>query len=147
MADDFMKPSLLPPPLATDLSMRALEAVQSRLSDIDLLPTLIYDFERNVASALPASGRTVSRHWRGRLADCSDRRAAPRAARRAVALHRHKGTPWAIREALKSVGFNDLEIDERFARPTAMTVPRFQRLGRVCRLWLGAISRHSRCRR
>jgi len=113
MADDFVKPSLLPPPLATDLSMRALEAVQSRLSDIDLLPTLIYDFEHVIASALPHLGEqfhvTGAEGWR--LAATEEQRRELLA--RAVALHRHKGTPWAIREALKSVGFNDLEIDER----------------------------------
>ena len=114
MADDFVKPSLLPPPLATDLSMRALEAVQSRLSDIDLLPTLIYDFEHVIASALPHLGEqfhvTGAEGWR--IAATEEQRRELLA--RAVALHRHKGTPWAIREALKAVGFNDLEIDERF---------------------------------
>jgi phage tail P2-like protein len=113
MTDDLAKPSLLPPPLATDLSMRALEAVHSRLSDIDLLPTLIYDFEHVVSSALPHLGEQFhvmgAEGWRLATTEAQRRELLARA----VALHRHKGTPWAIREALKAVGFNDIEINER----------------------------------
>lgn len=36
---------------------------------------------------------------------------------RSIALHRRKGTPWSIREALKVAGFNGLELQERL--PTA----------------------------
>nr|WP_272888928.1 phage tail protein I [Stutzerimonas stutzeri] len=32
---------------------------------------------------------------------------------RSIALHRRKGTPWSIREAMKMGGFNDLELHER----------------------------------
>lgn len=32
---------------------------------------------------------------------------------KSIALHRKKGTPWSIKEALKAAGFNDLEIQER----------------------------------
>lgn len=32
---------------------------------------------------------------------------------RSVELHKKKGTPWSIREALKSIGFNEVEILER----------------------------------
>lgn len=31
---------------------------------------------------------------------------------RAVELHRHKGTPWAIREVLRKLDFGEIEIDE-----------------------------------
>ncbi|HEH9706184.1 TPA: phage tail protein [Pasteurella multocida] len=30
----------------------------------------------------------------------------------AVELHRHKGTPWAIREVLRKLGFGEIDIDE-----------------------------------
>lgn len=30
----------------------------------------------------------------------------------AIELHRHKGTPWAIREVLRKLGFGEIEIDE-----------------------------------
>lgn len=32
--------------------------------------------------------------------------------KKAVELHRHKGTPWAIREVLRLLGFGEIEIDE-----------------------------------
>lgn len=32
--------------------------------------------------------------------------------RHAVQLHRFKGTPWGIREVLRTLGFGDIEIDE-----------------------------------
>lgn len=31
---------------------------------------------------------------------------------KSIALHRKKGTPWSIKEALKAAGFNDIELDE-----------------------------------
>ena len=30
----------------------------------------------------------------------------------AIELHRYKGTPWAIREVLRRLGFGEVEIDE-----------------------------------
>lgn len=33
--------------------------------------------------------------------------------RRAIELHRFKGTPWAVKEAIKSLGFTDVTIQER----------------------------------
>ncbi len=32
--------------------------------------------------------------------------------RNAVKLHRYKGTPWAIRDVLRQLGFGEIEIDE-----------------------------------
>ena len=105
---DFEKPSLLPPALAVDLSMRALEVLIARLVELDLAPTLVYDFEHVTESALPHLGEQFhvmgAEGWR--LATTPEQRRALLA--RAVALHRHKGTPWSIREALKSVGFKDM---------------------------------------
>lgn len=41
----------------------------------------------------------------------------------AVELHQHKGTPWAIREVLRKLGFGEIEIDEGLkARPYEHTV-------------------------
>ena len=105
---DFEKPSLLPPALAVDLSMRALEVLIARLVELDLAPTLVYDFEHVTESALPHLGEQFhvmgAEGWR--LATTPEQRRALLA--RAVALHRHKGTPWSIREALKSVGRDDM---------------------------------------
>lgn len=32
--------------------------------------------------------------------------------KKSIELHRHKGTPWAIREVLRQLGFGEIEIDE-----------------------------------
>lgn len=37
--------------------------------------------------------------------------------KRAIELHRYKGTPWAVKEAMKSVGFADATITEHVAGP------------------------------
>lgn len=117
---DFEKPSLLPPALAVDLSMRVLEVLIARLVELDLAPTLVYDFEHVAESALPHLGEQFhvmgAEGWR--LATTPEQRRTLLA--RAVALHRHKGTPWSIREALKAVGFNDLK-SRSACRQTAMT--------------------------
>lgn len=34
---------------------------------------------------------------------------------RAVELHRHKGTPWAIREIIRQLGFGEIELIERLS--------------------------------
>ena len=113
MADEFANSTLLPPSLAGDASMRALEALADRLLDLDLMPSLVYDFEHVAESALPHLGEQFhvmgAEGWN--LAAGETQRRALLA--RAVALHRHKGTPWSIREAVKALGFNDLEIEER----------------------------------
>lgn len=44
------------------------------------------------------------------LADSQDNKKALIA--KAVELHRHKGTAWAIREVLRQLGFGEVEIDE-----------------------------------
>ncbi|QIW15863.1 phage tail protein [Pasteurellaceae bacterium RH1A] len=32
--------------------------------------------------------------------------------KKAVELHRHKGTPWAVREVLRQLGFGEIDLDE-----------------------------------
>lgn len=113
MADDFVKPSLLPPALAGDLSMRALEALVARMADLDLEPTLVYDFEHVAESALPHLGEQFhvmgEAEWQLAITDMQRRQLLSRA----VVLHRHKGTPWAVCKALQTVGFGDTQIIER----------------------------------
>jgi phage tail P2-like protein len=101
-----MKPSLLPPPLAADLSMRALETVFARSSKIDLSPMVVYDFDHVVESALPLLAEQFhilgAEGWA--LAETiTEKRAL---LKRAIELHRHKGTPWAIKQALAALSFN-----------------------------------------
>lgn len=46
----------------------------------------------------------------------------------AIELHRHKGTPWAIREVIRKLGFGEIEIDEglkarRYEHSTVTSIP------------------------
>lgn len=107
-----MKPTLLPPALAKDLSMRALEAVNARLSEIDIRPGIIYDFEHVATSALPHLAEQF--HVLGvegwQLATTDEQRRALLA--RAIALHRYKGTPWAVESVLAAYGYPECELVE-----------------------------------
>ncbi|CAA9377452.1 MAG: FIG00698670: hypothetical protein [uncultured Gemmatimonadetes bacterium] len=111
MADE----RLLPPGIRDD-RFRALLALLDRWDEIDLLVLLA----NRVDSAPPELlyplawqfGVTGVAGWD--LADTEDNRRE--LIRRAIELHRRKGTPWAIREALRAVGFPEVEIVEGYGR-------------------------------
>lgn len=114
MADE----RLLPPGIR-DERFRAFLALLERWDDIDLLPLL-----PNRVDTVPAAllyplawqfGVTGLAGW-----DTADTDAKRRELiRRAVELHRRRGTPWAIREAFRAVGFSRLYIDEYDGRAVA----------------------------
>ncbi|MEX3629052.1 MAG: phage tail protein I, partial [Burkholderia sp.] len=101
---DFVMPSLLVPPLARDLNAHALETAGARALSIDLTPLLVADFDTVPASALPA----LAEQWR-MLGDAGWNLAATEAQQRALlkeagALHRMRGTPWAVMRVLEILG-------------------------------------------
>lgn len=100
----FVEPSLLVPALQNDLSMRALETLSSRLSTLDLSPVVVYDFDHVPSQALTALAEQLNllgdAGW-----DFAGFGPAPDAKKRAllkeaVALHRLKGTRYAVQRAL-----------------------------------------------
>ncbi|PQA82733.1 phage tail protein I [Limnohabitans sp. TS-CS-82] len=100
----FVEPSLLVPALQNDLSMRALETISSRLSTLDLSPVVVYDFDHVPSQALTALAEQLNllgdAGW-----DFAGFGPAPDAKKRAllkeaVALHRLKGTRYAVQRAL-----------------------------------------------
>lgn len=102
----FVNPTLLPPPLARDLSCRALEAVAARISSIDLTPLVVYDFDTVPVSALPS----LAEQFR-MLGDAGWNLATTEAQQRAllkeaIALHRIRGTPYAVTRVLEILGLN-----------------------------------------
>ncbi|MGH8782053.1 phage tail protein I [Paraburkholderia sp.] len=108
MADvtGFVNPTLLPPPLARDLSCRALEAVAARISSIDLTPLVVYDFDTVPVSALPS----LAEQFR-MLGDAGWNLATTEAQQRAllkeaIALHRIRGTPYSVSRVLAILGVN-----------------------------------------
>lgn len=110
----FVDPSLLPPPLARDLNCRALESLAGRLSALDLTPLVVYDFDTVPVSALPA----LAEQFR-MLGDAGWNLATTEAQQRALlkeagALHRIRGTPYAVSRVLEILGLT-ASLTEWFA--------------------------------
>lgn len=98
--------SIYPHLLAFDL------AVKKRLQAIPLEVLLVYMIDKVPASALPLLAKQFDvLGYKGmKLAGTDqDKR---NLIKRSIELHRYKGTVWAIEEALKSIGFEDVIIHE-----------------------------------
>ena len=104
MSTTLVTPSLLVPALRGDLSMRALESLSARVAGIDLAPVVVYDFESVPASALTALGEQFNLlgdagwDFSGFCTSAEDKKRA--LLKEAVALHRLKGTRYAVQRAL-----------------------------------------------
>lgn len=107
-----MSVSLLPAPLSADPSMLALEALASRISALDPAPVLTHLVDLVDASALAHLAYEFSlldeAAWS--LAESEEQRRT--LLKEAVAWHARKGTPWAIREVVRLLGFGEIEIQE-----------------------------------
>lgn len=103
--------SILPSSVRTE-AILALEKITERLSDIDLSPLAVYNFDTVPESALDDLADQFNvlglRGWA--LAE------TPLAKREllkaAIELHRFAGTRFAIRRALESLGYEVVAIDE-----------------------------------
>ncbi|CAE6841806.1 hypothetical protein R69746_06959 [Paraburkholderia aspalathi] len=96
------------PPNATTLEKRAATA----LAAIDALPIPIRDYwnpDRCPSALLPYLAAEVSVDgWE--LAESDDARRA--LIKSAIALHQKRGTPWAIREVIRRLGFGEVTLIE-----------------------------------
>ena len=102
---------LLPPPLAGDERFQALGQLAARISDIDLSPLLVYLVDTVNASALPNLAEQLhilGEGWQFARDDDERRRLL----KRAIELHRYKGTPWAIKQAMKKLGLERFTLVE-----------------------------------
>ena len=103
MAEWFADP-VAPDVIALDARFGPLSGLVTRLSGLPVEKLLVYLVEQVDARLLPELGRQF--HVSGleglSLAATDDERRA--LVRRAIALHRKKGTPWAVREALRPLG-------------------------------------------
>lgn len=108
---DFVKPSLLVPALRGDLNMRAIETLGARPSALDISTVVLYDFDTVNASALPhlAEQFNVLGDAGWDIADTDAKRRA--LLKEAVALHRIKGTPHAVKRSLQLLGVNATLIE------------------------------------
>lgn len=88
------------------------ETAKQRLEGIDLTPLLMYVIDTTHVDALPYLAEQFDvlglEGWALAVTE-ADKRAL---IKRAIELHRYKGTPWAIRKAVRSVGFGECEIIE-----------------------------------
>ncbi|MDD2870137.1 phage tail protein [Neomegalonema sp.] len=95
-----------------DERSRALLRLIGRLDDLDLATLLIYRLDDLPEEALPLLAWQFdllgSAGW-DLAATPEERRAF---IRRSLDLHRRRGTPWAIREAIKAVGYAGADILE-----------------------------------
>src|SRR5438067_1619782 len=91
---------------AFDLSAKAW------FDDLRLEMLLVYIVDQVRSEALPILAAQFDVLGFKGWALCNtddDRRAL---IKRAIELHRYKGTPWAIKESLKSIGFTNVRIEE-----------------------------------
>jgi P2-related tail formation protein len=96
--------------------MRALETLGARVSGFDLGPVLLYDFDHVDQSVLIYLAEQFNMlgdaGW-----DMADTEAKRRALlKESVALHRLKGTPWAIKRVLALLGFGTAVLVEGWVK-------------------------------
>ena len=94
---------LLVPPLAKDARSRVIAELAARVSHIDLSPVLVYLIDSVDASVLPYLAEqfnVLDEGWQVARPDDEKRRLL----HKAIDLHRHKGTKWAVENALDVLG-------------------------------------------
>ncbi len=113
---------LLPGGIDDDRS-RALAAAIERLDDIDRTRLLVYHVDTVDASALPHLVEQF--HLTDYIDDVTSEPLMRRLLKRAIALHRHKGTRWAVETALEAAGVT-AEITEWWQTDPPATPNTFQ---------------------
>lgn len=105
--------SILPDSVAIYPHLLAFDlAIKKQMDKLQIEDVFVFIVDNITATALPllAAQFDVLGYKGMRLAQTEqDQR---NLIKRAIELHRFKGTPWAVREALKSIGFTDVEIVE-----------------------------------
>lgn len=88
------------------------QIAKQRLEGIDLTPLLMYIIDTTDADALPYLAEQFhALGWEG-WALTTNEAERRELIKRAVELHRYKGTVWAIKNAVKAVGFDGAEVIE-----------------------------------
>lgn len=109
MSNDFE--SLLPPSISIDERFVLLEQLSARLNHLDLTPVLTDLVDIVAVDVLPWLAEQFSLFGDGwELTTSVDAQRA--LIKKSIEIHRHKGTPWAIKETLKLLGYGDAELIE-----------------------------------
>lgn len=95
---------LLPPPLARDERFGALGQLAGRISDIDLTPVLVYLIDAVDESVLGHLAEQFHIHGDEGWLLAQTGQSRRELIKRSIELHRHKGTPWAVKQLLDAVG-------------------------------------------
>jgi phage tail P2-like protein len=111
--EPLMADLTLPSALAGDERFALLcKLIEERHAGIDLTPMLVYLIDLVKAPLLPVLADQFSLFdeavWM--LAESEDARRS--LIKNAVELHRYKGTPWAIREIIRLLGFGEVQLQE-----------------------------------
>lgn len=104
--------SLLPPILARDPVFAELDAINQRISNLDITCLFVYDIDRVPASALPALASQFSLDDEMFWSLATDEATKRNLIKNAIEIHRYKGTPWAVKNLLSLLGFADVQIVE-----------------------------------
>lgn len=110
---------LIQPSLALDENLRALARMPERITGLDAAPVFVYDPANVPAAALPWLAdqfNVVGPLWRYLPGEAARREAI----RNAVQWHRAKGSPWAIQEALRWIGYH-VDVVTEYSTATRWT--------------------------
>lgn len=89
------------------------EMVESRFANIDVESVLIYLIDTVDADALPILAEQFDVLGYKGYGFAQTDQEKREVIKKAIELHRYKGTPWSIKEALKAVGYYNAVIQER----------------------------------
>lgn len=98
--------------LANDSRFGALSRLSERLNTLDMSALLVYLVDSAKPQALPYLAEQFHvmglEGWSAAETDEAQRSLI----KSAIELHRHKGTPWAMKQVLRNVGYADAVIEE-----------------------------------
>lgn len=107
-----MDSELIIPTSIRDERTPGFAAAIDRLGNIDIAPLLVYLVNEVHASALPHLAEQFNVYGRSSWRLASTEADKRNLIKRAIELHRYKGTPWAVKEAILALGFAEVDLVE-----------------------------------
>jgi len=86
--------------------------IQARLAEVDLSAMCMYLIDICPVEALPILAKQFDMLGFNGWVLCDTEEQRRTLIKRAIELKKYRGTPWAVKEALKSVGYYDVQIQE-----------------------------------
>ncbi|EAP1867898.1 phage tail protein I [Salmonella enterica] len=103
----------LAPPLAGDKRFSTLaKLAEARFSGISLAPLLVYLIDMTETTALPWLAGQLSLTGDNGWSLAESDEAKRELIKNAIELFRYKGTPWSVRQVIRSLGFGEVQIIE-----------------------------------